>query len=225
MAGNRALSRGRPGSRAGHARRRTALRAGRRAPTAIASSSEYLNLGYRLARVDAAGRRVGRPHRRAGPVRDRRGAAGLRGPRPRGGQRPRRRGDDPARAAARSLGSRWALEAIEESQRRLAALGVFRRVTLSELQHEADDRRDVVVTVEESPATTLGCGGGVEFQDVETIEVAPARVLRNRPPEPLGQEPVDQPVQPRQPPPPHLHGGGADGRGAGGVLDDLSSIA
>jgi len=65
------------------------------------------------------------------------------------------------------------LEAIEESQRRLAALGVFRRVTISELQHEADDRRDVLVTVEESPATTIGFGGGVEFQDVETVEFAP----------------------------------------------------
>jgi len=65
------------------------------------------------------------------------------------------------------------LAAIEESQRRLAALGVFRRVTISELQHEADDRRDVLVTVEESPATTIGFGGGVEFQDVETVEFAP----------------------------------------------------
>jgi outer membrane protein assembly factor BamA len=65
------------------------------------------------------------------------------------------------------------LQAIEDSQRRLAALGVFRRVTLSELQHEADDRRDILVTVEEAPATTLGWGGGVEFQEVENIEVAP----------------------------------------------------
>jgi outer membrane protein assembly factor BamA len=31
----------------------------------------------------------------------------------------------------------------------------------------------VVVTVEESPATTLGYGGGVEFQEVETVEFAP----------------------------------------------------
>ena len=48
------------------------------------------------------------------------------------------------------------LQAIEESQRRLAALGVFRRVTLSELQHEDEDRRDILVAVEEAPATTLG---------------------------------------------------------------------
>jgi outer membrane protein insertion porin family len=70
-------------------------------------------------------------------------------------------------------GEPMGLQAIEESQRRLAALGVFRRVTISELQHESDDRRDVLVTVEESPATTLGYGGGIEFQEVENIEVAP----------------------------------------------------
>jgi outer membrane protein assembly complex protein YaeT len=70
-------------------------------------------------------------------------------------------------------GEPMGLDAIEQSQRRLAALVVFRRVTISELQHESDDRRDVLVSVEESPATTLGYGGGVEFQKVENIEVAP----------------------------------------------------
>ncbi|MCK7518658.1 MAG: hypothetical protein MZV64_13525 [Ignavibacteriales bacterium] len=83
------------------------------------------------------------------------------------------------------------------------------------------------MTVEESPATTLGYGGGVEFQEVENVEVAPARVLRNRPPEPLGQEPVDQPVQPRQPPAPHrtreVDADGADR--CRGDVDRLSSIA
>lgn len=65
------------------------------------------------------------------------------------------------------------LEAINESQRRLAALGLFRRVTISELQHGPDNLRDVLVTVEEAAATTLGYGGGVEFQKVETAEFAP----------------------------------------------------
>ena len=64
-------------------------------------------------------------------------------------------------------------QAIEESQRRLSALGVFRRVTIAELQYASDDRRDILVTVEESPATTLGYGGGVEFQEVENLEFAP----------------------------------------------------
>ena len=133
---------------------------------------KYLNLGYRLARVDAAvdvsADRAGARVQFAideGPQiyvdhilvvgNDRVGEATIR------------------RELLLEPGAPLGLEAIEESQRRLAALGVFRRVTLSELQHEAVDRRDVVVTVEESPATTLGYGGGVEFQDVETIEVAP----------------------------------------------------
>ncbi len=63
--------------------------------------------------------------------------------------------------------------AVSESQRRLAALGLFRRSTISELPHTNDDRRDVLVTVEEAPATSIGYGGGLEFQRVETSEVAP----------------------------------------------------
>ncbi len=63
--------------------------------------------------------------------------------------------------------------AVAESQRRLAALGLFRRVTISELQHTAANLRDVLIAVEEAPATTVGYGGGVEFQKVETSEFAP----------------------------------------------------
>jgi outer membrane protein assembly complex protein YaeT len=48
-----------------------------------------------------------------------------------------------------------------ESQQRLSALGIFRRVTITELQG-AEPRRDVLVQVEESPPTTIGYGGGVE---------------------------------------------------------------
>ncbi len=99
--------------------------------------------------------------------------------------------------------SRWASQAIEESQRRLAALGVFRRVTISELQHESDDRRDVLVTVEESPATTIGYGGGVEFQKVENVEFAPRGFFEIGRRNLWGKNRVDQPVQPRQPPAPH----------------------
>ncbi len=66
------------------------------------------------------------------------------------------------------------LKAITDSQRRLAALGLFRRITISELQHGSDYQRDVLVTVEESPATSIGYGGGVEFQRVDQIaEFAP----------------------------------------------------
>ena len=49
-----------------------------------------------------------------------------------------------------------------ESQQRLAALGLFRRVRIEELPHPGESRRDLLVQVEESPPTTLGYGGGVE---------------------------------------------------------------
>jgi outer membrane protein insertion porin family len=63
--------------------------------------------------------------------------------------------------------------AVAESQRRLAALGVFRRSTISELAHTSQNLRDVLVTVEEAPATSMGYGGGFEFQKVESSEFAP----------------------------------------------------
>jgi outer membrane protein insertion porin family len=50
-----------------------------------------------------------------------------------------------------------------ESVRRLTQLGLFRRVRIDEVSHGITNRRDVVVTVEEAPATTIGYGGGVEF--------------------------------------------------------------
>jgi outer membrane protein assembly factor BamA len=136
----------------------------------------YLNLGYRLAKVhtsvtvsaDRTAARVGFAIEEGPRVyvdhilvvgNDRVGEATIR------------------RELLLRPGEPLGLQAIEESQRRLAALGVFRRVTLSELQHEAEDRRDILVTVEEAPATTLGWGGGVEFQEVENIEVAPRGFL------------------------------------------------
>lgn len=54
------------------------------------------------------------------------------------------------------------LAALIESQQRLSALGLFRRVRISELEHGSGARRDLLVVVEEAPATALGYGGGVE---------------------------------------------------------------
>jgi outer membrane protein insertion porin family len=76
------------------------------------------------------------------------------------------------------------LEQVNESQRRLASLGLFRRVRITELAHGDESKRDVLVSVEEAPATTVGFGGGVEagellLTDQETktasqhLEVAP----------------------------------------------------
>jgi outer membrane protein assembly factor BamA len=49
-----------------------------------------------------------------------------------------------------------------ETQQRLAALGLFRRVAVDELRHSGEARRDVLIRVEEAPPTTIGYGGGVE---------------------------------------------------------------
>jgi outer membrane protein assembly complex protein YaeT len=54
-------------------------------------------------------------------------------------------------------------EAVAESQRRVSSLGLFRRVRITELEHGDETRRDLLVIVEEAPATTLGYGGGVEI--------------------------------------------------------------
>jgi outer membrane protein insertion porin family len=51
---------------------------------------------------------------------------------------------------------------VLESQRRLRALGLFSRVTLTDVGEPGEARRDLVVTVEEAPPTTIGYGAGVE---------------------------------------------------------------
>ena len=53
-------------------------------------------------------------------------------------------------------------EARFESQRRLSALGLFRRVNITEVAHGDERRRDLLVTVEEASMTTIAYGGGLE---------------------------------------------------------------
>ncbi|MDA1095033.1 MAG: BamA/TamA family outer membrane protein [Acidobacteria bacterium] len=70
-----------------------------------------------------------------------------------------------------------------ETRRRLNALGLFRRVDILTLSHGGGDRRDVVLVVEEAPATSVGYGGGVEVTQrlrasdagaaAESLELAP----------------------------------------------------
>ena len=74
------------------------------------------------------------------------------------------------------------LEDLVESQRRLGALGLFRRIRVEEMSHGAA-KSDVLVTVEEAAATTFSYGGGLEAgkrlrkdaqgQAVERLEFAP----------------------------------------------------
>ena len=59
-------------------------------------------------------------------------------------------------------GDPFSLAAINESQRRLTALGLFRRARITELRHGGETTRDLLVTIEEAPPTTSGYGGGVE---------------------------------------------------------------
>jgi outer membrane protein insertion porin family len=59
-------------------------------------------------------------------------------------------------------GDPFSLGAINESQRRLASTGLFRRARIAELRHGDETTRDLLVTVEEAPPTTIGYGGGVE---------------------------------------------------------------
>jgi outer membrane protein insertion porin family len=59
-------------------------------------------------------------------------------------------------------GDPFSASAVSESQRRLTSLGLFRRVQIAELRHGAEATRDLLVTVEESPATTVDYGLGAE---------------------------------------------------------------
>jgi outer membrane protein insertion porin family len=59
-------------------------------------------------------------------------------------------------------GDPYNLSAIIESQRRLTALGLFRRARISELRHGNETTRDLLVTIEEAPPTTIGYGIGAE---------------------------------------------------------------
>jgi outer membrane protein insertion porin family len=99
-----------------------------------------------------------------------------------------------------------------ESRVRLGALGLFRRVTIEELPHASEPRRDIFVRVEEAkptghrdrprhrrrvyraPRRERRCGGAVR--------VRAARVLPDRAQQPVRQEPLGEPVHPCQPPHP-----------------------
>jgi outer membrane protein insertion porin family len=59
-------------------------------------------------------------------------------------------------------GSPMSDDAMIESQRRLAALGLFRRVRISELPRTGSLTRDVLVDLEETEPTTVDYGGGFE---------------------------------------------------------------
>ena len=52
--------------------------------------------------------------------------------------------------------------ALLESQQRLSALGLFRRIQITQVSHPGEGRRDLLIRVEEAPPTTFDYGGGIE---------------------------------------------------------------
>ena len=54
------------------------------------------------------------------------------------------------------------LQELAQGQSRLNALGLFRRVRVTELQRGSETERDVLVVVEEAPPNTVGYGAGLE---------------------------------------------------------------
>ena len=81
-------------------------------------------------------------------------------------------------------GDPLSLAAVEESQRRLAALQLFRRAPrFPSSAHGDETTRDLLVTVEEAPPTTLEEGGGVEgrLRVVPATPAAGRREVRGRP--------------------------------------------
>ena len=77
------------------------------------------------------------------------------------------------------------LAEVFESRRRLNALGLFRGIDIREFSHGGGNRRDVVIVVDEAPATSVAYGAGLEVsqrlrrgsgtagQAVERLEFAP----------------------------------------------------
>jgi len=63
-------------------------------------------------------------------------------------------------------GSPMSDDAMIESQRRLASLGLFRRVRISELPRTGSLRHDVLVDLEEAETTTIDYGGGLEVSGI-----------------------------------------------------------
>jgi len=57
-------------------------------------------------------------------------------------------------------------EKVLESQRRLGALGIFQRVSINELDPEAERRRSLIVAAEEAPRTTFAYGIGYAERDL-----------------------------------------------------------
>ena len=70
------------------------------------------------------------------------------------------------RAVALRTGMPLTAAEMMNAQRRVSALGLFRRVQITQLQAGDRNRRDILVIVEEAPVNTIGYGGGLEGTQV-----------------------------------------------------------
>jgi len=66
------------------------------------------------------------------------------------------------REAGLKTGMPLSFVALADAQRRLSALGLFRKIQVSPVTHGPGNRSDVLVIVEEAPVYSIGYGGGVE---------------------------------------------------------------
>ena len=165
---------------------------------------EYLNNGFASADVDSS-----RPQFSADRTRVDvtftvpGGAADDRRPHPDRRQRADRRRVILSEMKLQAGRSRSGARIWSRASGALGALGLFRRVRITELPARQRHARDVLVTVEEAPATTIGYGGGLEaVQRLRATgperggggaaRVRAARLLRHRPPQPRRQEPIGQ---------------------------------
>jgi outer membrane protein insertion porin family len=69
------------------------------------------------------------------------------------------------REMALRSGEPFSFERVLDSQRRLSSLGIFERVSISELDPGRERERDVVVKVQEAPRTAVSWGVGYSEQD------------------------------------------------------------
>jgi outer membrane protein insertion porin family len=74
-------------------------------------------------------------------------------------------------------GAPLGLQQVLESQRRLGALGIFRRVAIAEIDPESPERRSLVVSAEEAPRSTVAYGVG--FAERELLRVSAEVTRRN----------------------------------------------
>jgi outer membrane protein insertion porin family len=70
------------------------------------------------------------------------------------------------RAVGLTSGAPLIMSELFSAQTRLSELGLFRKVQVAPLDIGEPDRRDILVTVEEAPANTIGYGGGLEGTQV-----------------------------------------------------------